>query len=283
MSDPLSTRPVWQSVNRPEESVVLDAQGCCRSAAASGNPIDSFYDSVAHVLTLGTPDALGASATLGRLLTLGLVTATEAYFRSVLLATMTICPVAKDLIADQNLAYGALDYYGPDNLGLGLLEGVSFASESEVRKKSKQLLGLELAANKSLMAALQIYDQVCHMRHATVHAHGVLNRGNARALGVKPATETICLVFDLAHLHNAAKACSSVVRAYNEHIWRLTVNRWVDQALLTGQWQVDKHLFTPLFNTYRSELDKTAAKNASAAYASLRPTVIRRLGSRPES
>src|SRR4051812_35966295 len=86
----------WNSVNLPPDSLVLDLTQCCIPLQAGGSPIDVFYESSAHILTLGQPDQLHASPMLGRLLILGLVTSTEAYFRGILSGVLSICPLARE-------------------------------------------------------------------------------------------------------------------------------------------------------------------------------------------
>lgn len=269
----------WQAVNRSEQQVTINASNCCLPGHVnSSSAIDAFYGSVAEVMKLGDPQALAQNETLGRLLILGIVTVTETYFRSVIAAMVRLCPLAGTCASDQQIAFGALEFYGASELGLSLLEGISFTSTSEVKKATKSLLGLELTADESLMAALESFNQVCSMRHAVVHDHGRINRGNAKVLGLRPQVgRSLRLVVDLPNFHTAASACTNVVRAYNGFLWRRTIQRWIDAQLLRGEWQLDKDNFGRLFRLLHSSPDNTGPSNAYRAYLSVRPSIAKRL------
>jgi hypothetical protein len=274
VSDPAK----WQTVNAAPDAMSLDMSRCCAPATRSGSAIDQFYDTVSHVLTLGDPQQLTASATLGRLLLLGVMTATESYFRDILFGVVVTCPIARESISDQTVPFGASEYYGPERIALGLFEGVSFASKSEVEKKSQQIAGVKWTPQSSLGAALANYEQVCHVRHAATHAHGVLNRGNARALGVlERRGQSLQVVIDLAHLHSAARACTSLVRAYNNEVYNGILKRWLDRNLLKGSWIDDKSLFGSLFELFRSKQDAVSSSTAYNAYVSFRPRILARI------
>lgn len=271
----------WHTVNRPEQQTLIDATSCCLPVSAEErNPIDAFYGSIGEVLRLGEPSALNENETLGRLLILGIVTVTEAYFRSIIAATVKLCPLAYESASDQQIAYGALGYYGSSEVGLGLLEGVSFTSTTEVRKATNSILGIDINTDKSLLAALDAYNQVCSMRHAVVHDHGRINRGNARVLDVRPRTgRFLRLVVNLPNLHTAASACTSAVRAYNGFIWKSSMQRWINGRVLRGSWDIDKEIFEPMFKLFRSATDDVGPSNAYHAYLSIRPALARRLAS----
>ncbi|MFD6732315.1 hypothetical protein ACFWDZ_14540 [Micromonospora aurantiaca] len=281
MSRPARKSWDWGAVNSPPEPVLLDISKCCLPATSTGSPIDSFYDTSAHTLTLGAPEALEASPTLGRLLILGLVTGTEAYFRALLLGVTSVCPFAREAISDESVAFGSIDYYGPDQVALGLFENTSFASVAAIEKRTKQITGLKWSQNDSLGVAATNFEQVCHMRHAAVHAQGVLNRGNARALGISRADAArLHVVVDMAHLHLAAKACTSLVKAYNLFIFKGLLQKWLDHKLLVGSWQQDKRYFAPLFELFRSRVDDVAPGSAYHAYRALHPSILRRITAR---
>ena len=271
----------WRSVNRPEQQVTIDAGSCCVPLSPKNiNAIDAFYESIGEVLRLGSPAELAGSDALGRLLTLGIVTVTETYFRSVITAVVKLCPLAHECASDQQIAYGALDFYGTAEISLSLLEGISFAGDSEIAKATKKILGFDTTVNRSLTAALEAYNKVCTMRHAVVHDHGRLNRGNARTLKVHPGSgRSLCVVVDFPGLQTAASACTSAVRAYNAFLWESVVLRWIKFRLLTGNWRTDKKLFEPMFKTFSSTVDATGPANMYIAYLSIRPDIVARLAS----
>jgi len=273
------TQPArWEVVNSTSGAMYFDCSRACVPVTTIGSPIDVFIDGVAETLKLGQPGDLASSDALGRLLILGLVTSAEGYFRDVLLGLTSVCPLAQEKIADQLIALGALEFYGAHDAARGVFEGVSFASETEVRKRTEQISGATWKKTDSLGVALSNFEKVCHMRHAAVHTKGVLNRGNAKALGLALAGgRQMHLSVDVPHLHQAARACTNVVRDYNTVVYRHTLRRWLDQKVLSGTWAKDKRRFTAAFDLFRCKTDSVAPPSAYAAYLSYLPSLTQRL------
>ncbi|MHB9758513.1 hypothetical protein ACYBSK_29380 [Streptomyces sp. BYX5S] len=276
MSSRNMTNSAWEKVNLPPESTDTKFTTCCVKAEANNSPIDAFYGSLGDVLRLGLPEELSRNDTLGRLLALGIVTGTESYFRSIFLGLINTCPIVREKVADQMIAMGAVDYYGASKLGMGLFEGVSFASESEIKKKSNTLLGFSWQPNSSLGIALANFDVVCHIRHASVHSHGVLSRGNARALGLSKKEETTQIILDFAHLQKIALICTSAVREFNLTLYKETIEKWIKGNLLRGNWDTDKQLMNNCFELFRSRTDGTSPRDAYRAYLALQPAIRQR-------
>lgn len=272
----------WDAVNESPDSVDDDFSACCVNSNISGSPIDAFYENTGEVLKLGIPKELSGSPTLGRLLTLGLVTGTEAYFRSTFLGMITVCPLTRERVADQMVPLGALDYYGVEQIGMGLFEGVSFAGEAEVKKRSNSLLNFSWAGTGSLGVALKNFDAVCHIRHASVHSQGLLSRGNARALRIQPSAAASHVVIDFSHLQKIALICTSLVRAYNSELFRTTIDKWVAEKVLTGSWADDRRIFTALVKQFVSQVDSVGPGTANSRYKALLPTIAKRIA-RPKA
>lgn len=267
----------WAEVSAPPSTVALDVSTCCVPITSKGSPIDGFLDATAHILQLGQPADLAESAALGRLLVLGLVTAVESYVRDLLFGVISTCPISRRDVEDQLVALGALNHYGPSELARGIFEGSSFASESEIRKRTKQVCGVSWSESDSVGVALANFEKVCHMRHAAVHAQGILNRGNARALGVEGSGRQLHIVVDLNHLHAVAHACISFVRAYNQRLYDGLLQRWLTFKLLSGTWADDKSYFARLYVLFRSDSDAVSPRTAYTAYRALRPVILQRL------
>ncbi|GHD38455.1 hypothetical protein [Streptomyces galbus] len=271
-----SVSAAWERVNLPPETTNAEFSACCVKSETGDSPIDAFYGNLSDVLRLGLPDALAKNDTLGRLLALGIVTGTESYFRSIFLGLINTCPLVREKVADQLIALGAVDYYGPSKLGMGLFEGVSFASESEIKKRSGSLLGFSWQPHSSLAIALNNFDVVCHIRHASVHSHGVLSRGNAKALGLRSREETTQIVLDFAHLQKIALICTSAVREFNLMLYKATVEKWVQNRILVGAWSADKVLMRSAFDLFRSRVDGTSPRDAYRSYLALQPLIRQR-------
>lgn len=175
------------------------------------------------------------------------------------------------------LSLGALDYYTHADLGLALLEHVSLATAGEVQRQSKRLVGLEIEKDRSTGAALLEYEKLCQFRHAAAHARGDLGHQNVQALGVTSSSGRLSLRVEFATFQSAASVCQNVVRAYNRLLYRTTVERWIRNKLLGGNWRDDGPRFSRLFRLFYSKHDLQGPKTAYQAYRSLLPIMRKAL------
>jgi hypothetical protein len=271
---------LWLEVNAPEQALSLALDDCCTHLPAQStlSPIDGYYESARHILTLGTPDALAESATLGRLLLLGLVGNVEVYLRSVISGVIRICPLAKAAASVHPIPYGAIAYYGVEGPEEGLFESISLADPRQIRSRSEKLLGVAVPSSGSLAAALDEFGRVCELRHAAIHQHGALNSANVATLGFSTAGGMRHVELTVTGLHSVASVCQSVVRAYNRFVFEKVVERWCSTSTLSGGWSRDKELFEPLFRLMRSREDGVAPATGYLAFLNLRPLLLRMAG-----
>lgn len=144
----------WAEICSTEKSLQLDIDRLrCFLSTASGNPIDDFYCYISSILPLGSEEELGRSEALGRVLLLGLVSGSELYFRSILSGVIRVCPLSREQASKHTLTLGAFDYYGPEEVGLGLLENSSMATAGEIRKQTKRLLNIDMEPGSSVDVA----------------------------------------------------------------------------------------------------------------------------------
>jgi hypothetical protein len=244
---------------------IAAANFCTPAQAQASSPIDSYYSFSEHILTLGDATALARSSTLGRLLLLGLVSGAEGYFRSVLAGVVRICPLSRAAAGEQQLSLSALDYYGIEDIELALFDRVSLASLKELRTWTKRLLGLDFSDGTPVGASLVQFDRICHLRHASVHAQGVLGSGNVRELGLT-ATGQHVVELDFAALQQAGAVCHAAVRSYNLWLYETIVTRWNTSNVLARIWADDRPIFEPLFALFRSVKDGTAPASPKEAY-----------------
>lgn len=190
----VSDTPRWALVCAQEHTVLLDPSKVCSPVALLAvSPIDDFYTQVAALIPLGKEQELKVNTALGKVLLLGVVSATEHYFRALISGLVHVCPVVRKQAASFRLSFGALDYYRREDLGLALLEHVSLATAGEVRKQTQNLLGIDTKHDSSTDTALTEYEKLCQLRHAAVHAHGELSHQNLQELGVTAGAGRLAL------------------------------------------------------------------------------------------
>lgn len=274
----MSDTPRWALVCAQEHTVALDPLKVCSPLAVLAvSPIDDFYTHVALLIPLGQEQVLQSNAALGKVLLLGVVSATEHYFRALIAGLVQVCPVVRRQAAPLPLSFGALDYYRQEDLGLALLENVSLATAGEVRKQTQRLLGIDTKQDSSADAALAEYEKLCQLRHAAVHAHGELSHQNLHELGVSAGAGRLALRIELPGFHAAADVCHNVVRAYNRLVYRKTIERWITEKVLRGSWAADRARFATLHGLFYSRRDAQGASISYNAYRAFLPTLRKAL------
>lgn len=273
----MSSEPLWVNVCTPERAIVFDPCAfCVPSARVDASPIDDFYTYIASVLPIGTEKALSTEPTLGRLLLLALVSGVEAYFRSFLSRVIYICPASRIAASQHTLSLASVHYYGMRDLGLGLLEGVAFSTEGEIAKYTQKLTGISWKGGSSLEVAVCDFESLSQFRHAAVHARGELNSRNVHALKIPAPVKRQSLVLPFCQVQNAAGICLNVVQAYNRHLFRELVQRWIGEGILSWKWRRDRTYFTRLFALVKSTRDGVGPSNAYRAYVSIKGTILKK-------
>jgi hypothetical protein len=272
------SEPRWSLVNDPDESASLDLAAFLDQSVESGsNPIDEFYEYSMELIRMGDDASLSANESLGRLLLLGTVTGVELYVRRVLAGLVKVCPLCRDQCSGEQIHLGAVDHYDPAEIGMGLLENVSFSTRGEIAKRTERLTGVQPSADASLAAALDMFNDLCVLRHASVHARGNLGSSNLRELSITPSGKRR-VVLGLPELHAALRTSYALVRSYNRYMHRKIVERWIGSRVLVGVWARDRSRYQPLYDLFASRVDGTAPGTAYNSYRSLRPAVLKAAG-----
>lgn len=272
----------WSLVCQKEQTIPLNAQDLCVHSIENGtSPIDDFLEHVRSIVVLGVRETLDSNPALGRVLLLGVISATEHYFRSVLARMIYVCPFCRKTASDHQIAFGAFDYYPQESMALGLMENSSFATEGELKKQCNRLLGLDISKDSSLNEALSNFEMLCHLRHAAVHARGGLNLRNARTLGVNGIPNgRLEIRVNFAEFQKSVAICTNVARAFNRVMYRFVLERWIKNGKLSGEWSDDKDAFSSLHQIFYSRKDSCGPSTAYNRYRKFLPVLRKRISSR---
>lgn len=228
------------------------------------SPIDMYFSRVKEALSYGTADQLTKSESLGRLLFLSIVSASEAYFRSIMSIAMEICPLARAGAAEKTINLGGLLWHGQLGFSRSAFDNLSFASSDELRKASEQFLGFKLEAGV-FQSPLSEFDKICHFRHGIVHGDGLLPGRNAVKLDVPRFERPVRIVIRYPHLQDAAAVVTTLVTLYNRALFELMCRRWAVDWRKRADWKVEaeKSLFRLVWDAFvsREELARRTGRS----------------------
>jgi hypothetical protein len=259
--------PEWAEVSNPETPTTLHAdQACIPWVSPTAAPLDEFLSDHQASIRMGTQSALEGNPRLAEHLLLDYVSATESYFRSTFTRLIHLCPVSREFARTQTVTLLAASSYDTCDLGYAVLDGGSLANAKTLRNRTQQLLGFSIVKNSSVDAALEQFDAVCHLRHAAVHARGVVGSHSLAELGMQGAVGLLKLDLNFTLLQAAAGVCESLVRAYNRFVFNSVVARWIDKGILSGDWSTDRLLYQGIFEACYSTIDGRSPRTALDAY-----------------
>jgi hypothetical protein len=269
----------FPAVNKAEHSVPLDIDVLTQDAPCgdSGSPIDDFMRYTQFLVSITRRRDVYENSELLKYLTLSTVSAVEYYIRSVLAHCITICPESRRCAAGQQLALGSADYYETAQFGFAILENGVLSSAQEIKKQTKKMLGIDVKQGSSLEGALANFDNVCQIRHAIVHSRGKLSGKNVRDLALECSTQKEVFI-DIWKFQSAVAAANNVVRSYNRTVFECLLQRWVDKAILRGDWSDDRTIFSGLFQLFYSNEDLRKPKRAYDAYRPVKRLCRARFG-----
>jgi hypothetical protein len=261
------------SFNLSESAASLNADSVCGLLTAEEkSAIDAFYasrDTTLHWL-FSPPfsDEPGLRANLLLLL----FSAAETYFRRVIGEVLSMCPIAADHAAGQQIPLGSVAMFGTQRLGFSISDTKGLTSAGEIVSRTQKLLGVSIDKNTSLGVAIAQFENACTLRHAIVHSSCELLYSNRKDLKVSRAGRLAVQVDD-AGAQEILQIVVNAVRSYNNRIGNEIIKRWFVHGYLVGEWASDKQMFLPVVALFSSRVDGMPANNAYQLYLSMRKTM----------
>lgn len=194
-------------------------------------PIDEFLDNLYSINKLYLQAELRNeySAMLGSVVYLGMVSAAESFFRSLLRRLILIDDICKVNAAGRSVSYGAAVHHELDLLPEALLEGISLASSKNIQSELRALCGLMNEGNipPHLEQLFVNFDVICQIRHCGIHRFGKLGSQQALRLGIdkhQPVLEKP-LNLTVPQLQDTAEALEALVRSVNSYCFSEIIKR----------------------------------------------------------
>lgn len=222
-------------------------------SSASKAPIDVFYKISQDILKAGTPDFLNLHSSMGPLLLVGLVSATENYFRDIFSRIIRLCPIAKSSAADQSVKLGSVIWHGNQIAERGAFEHISFADADNIVSASKKFLNYQL--NKTDI--VKEFEKVCELRHGIVHSGAIMAGKNAVRLQIPPGIGVMKIEVGFAQLQECGQICTTLVASINTDLFIETARRWAVEWPKLPFWNPkQKHkLFRDVWDSFYSTED----------------------------
>jgi hypothetical protein len=219
------------------------------------SPIDEFRANLVQInmLYLQADARKEYTAILGSLVYLGMVSAAEGYFRSLLRRLILVDPACQHNASSRTVSYGAALHHESDLLPEALLEGMSLASTKNVASELKTLcnisqMGKDGAVPAALAQLFQNFEAICQVRHCGIHRFGKLGSQQALRLGMdlhKPLLEKP-LKLTVQHLQDIAEALEALARAVNSYCFADILKKTHtagptgrEKKLYQAAWQLD--------------------------------------------
>ncbi|WNK59011.1 hypothetical protein RM151_05085 [Pantoea agglomerans] len=238
--------------------------GDCMKEVEMPSPIDFYRKNSRDIINYGTSVRLNEMDRLGGFLLLGLISSAEGYFRSILSASLDICPICKNTAAEKLINLGGVLWHGKKEFRRSAFEHMSFTSSKELATASRGFLGFELKGS-IFNSVLKDFDSVCHLRHGLIHNAGILPGRNAVQIDIKSYSKPVEISINFSFLQSAAAAIDSLVVTFNRALFSEMCNRWATSWRSRSDWDPteEKKKFMQIWNVFICKIEHQSRQGKS--------------------
>lgn len=226
----------------------------CLTSVSTSSPIDAYRSSIRSILNFGTSDLLDSNNFVGGLLAVGVLSASEGYFRSILSSCIEICPIAQEKATDQSICLGGLLWHGNNNFSRSALEHSSFSSKDELKKACSKYIAFTLE-DRTFKYPLEEFDKVCQARHGIVHNDAYLPCRNAVRLAIPKNTSPQRFFVRYPQLQEVAAVVNTLVYTFNRELFYEMCKRWAVDWRNRTDWDArrEKAFFNEIWKVFHSK------------------------------
>ncbi|NKI92734.1 hypothetical protein [Rhizobacter sp. SG703] len=202
--------------------------------ASEQSPIDEFLENLYGInkLYLQANGRGEYAPMLGSLVYLGMVSAVEGYFRSLLRRLVLIDELCQSRAEQRTVSYGAAVHHTRELLPEALFEGISLASKRGVAIELKTLCGVtQMTKDGDVPHHLDLlfrnFESICQVRHCGIHRFGKLGSQQALRLGIDAHRDVMekPLKLSVPQLEDIAEALEALVRGVNSYCFLDIIKR----------------------------------------------------------
>lgn len=224
----------------------------------TASPIDTFYSSTGDILAKTSPSFVNTfGEEITGLLLVGLISATENYFRDILGEILEMCPVARQHSSDEKVQLGSL-LWGPKELhNRSAFEFMAFSNAKNVKETFNKFTDHVIQQSGVWNQMLIEYDKLCEFRHAVVHSGHIIAGKNALKLNLRASKKSLKLSIDYSRLQSAGRICTALVQGANNELFEMMVGRWAVKWRQLPSWTVDQEkTIRRIYETFLSKRDR---------------------------
>lgn len=163
-----------------------------------------------------------------QLLTLGLSSLIEHYFRSIISKVVLLCRQSlATALKTAKISLAAANYYKNNDLGRAIFDSVNFSDKNIIADQTSEFLGINLTnkgAPDGIKTALDDLQKIFILRHAVVHANGFLSPKNLISLHF-PSNMVAAVSSSYASFENMVEVALNSIQSYNSFIFKCLLQR----------------------------------------------------------
>jgi hypothetical protein len=226
-------------------------------AKKTPSPIDVYYESLQALLSAGNAATLSSNPILGSLIVIGIVSATEDYFRAVFSRILKICPSARKRASDQSINFGSVLWLSQGEVERGALERTPLSDPDAIKRIARSFVAFDIPG--PLAVHLNYFEQICELRHCIVHSAGHIQGKNAISLELPQATDRLRVKVGYSGVQEIASICAGMVRSFNTELFKAMAHRWAIDWRKSPSWDKNNedHLFQQIWTIFASKSDRS--------------------------
>lgn len=259
----------WKKVCKYPAKTNIDFEDFLdKSPVASLSPIDKFMKRCRELIILHGGTNSKDEELVSLLVIAAAVGACEELFRDIFDLLTRVCPESRWHLIQNQLRIELVERYGSENLCRAFTSNRPLTSVKNINKTCKKVTGLKLKDKKELQVELAKFEKVSNLRHAAIHARGTLGHGNISSLLESNSDTPVLaqLVTNVENVHKIIHFAKNMGRHFNRILFALTIERWIAESTLHGDWESDKEFVVPIVKGFYSTLDMNPCCNPKDFY-----------------
>jgi hypothetical protein len=219
------SKPLLPFPNEQPSTLIIDISQCIQERDfEQESPYQVFLSGQKLLIIIANRDI--TDVTNIQLLTLGLSSLIEHYFRSVISKSILLCRQSLDgALKNAQVSLAAANYYRGENLGRAVLDNVNFSDDKIIMEQTHEHLSINLKNSPDgVKTALKDLQQIFILRHAVVHANGFLSPRNLMDLKAS-FLNTTAVSATYSSFENMVEVALNSIQAYNTFIFQCLLKR----------------------------------------------------------